>query len=174
MSSGVSRTPSGPGWSKLQAHCWATTRTISCAGGSSCFTWYQTRTAPTMMKMSQTSTSRCGIEIQRFSVLSSPVMYSAGTPSRLRKRTISQTKRPSVSTNQKPTRTKTSVKMASMSDAKVEAAGTSLSIMVLPRASEDEDEDDGDEGPHPRHGDEEGPHRELVRGVRLRHGRPGL
>ena len=41
-------------------------RTVASAGGRSCLISYQTRTAPTMMKMSQTSTSACGIVIQRF------------------------------------------------------------------------------------------------------------
>jgi hypothetical protein len=60
-----------------------------------------------------------GQVIHFFSLFSSPVMYWAGTPSRLRKRRISQKKTTSVSRNQKPTIQKISEKTKSMSAEKV-------------------------------------------------------
>src|SRR5690606_14762687 len=169
MSSAVSSTPSGPGWVKVQAHCWASTRTTCWSGavGRSCFTWYQTRTAKKTMNTSHTSTSRCGMVIQRFSLLSSPVTYWAPCPSRLRKRKSSPKKTASETISQKPTSQKISVKTKSISAAEVEAAGRMLSIM--PSSSQDEEDDDGDEAAHQRHGDQEGAPGQDVGCVVLRH-----
>ena len=57
----------------------------------------------------------CGQWTHCFSWWSSPVMYWALTPSRLRKRTISQKNTPRTAMNQKPTIQKTREKTKSMS-----------------------------------------------------------
>ena len=67
------------------------------------------------MITSKASTAMCGQWTHCFSSCSSPVMYWALTPCRLRKRRISQKKTPSVARNQTPTIQKTSEKMKSMS-----------------------------------------------------------
>ena len=87
----------------------------SSAGGSVCLTFTHTCTAATMMTTSHTRISVCGMLIQRLRCFSLPVMYCAFTPSRARKRQISQKNIPSAARNQKPTRTVTSTMSSSTS-----------------------------------------------------------
>ncbi|MBW2294974.1 MAG: hypothetical protein JRG94_22085 [Deltaproteobacteria bacterium] len=67
--------------------------------------------------MSQNRTRKWGIVIHRLCSANSPVMYSAFTPSFLRKRKISQKKTASLRMNQKPTSQKIRSMMKSMSPA---------------------------------------------------------
>src|SRR5262245_11792295 len=172
MSSAVSSFPSGPGCTKLQAHCCPTTRTVSCACGSSCLTWYQTRTAATRMITSNTSTAMCGQVTHLCSLRSSPVMYWAGTPSFLRKRTINPKNTSAVARNQAPTTQKMRDQTKSMSPAKVEPDGTRNQVSIRWNTdrppSEDEQEDHEDEGADERHREQEAARRQLVGRVGLR------
>src|SRR5690606_28995535 len=130
----------------------------------------QTRTAKKTMNTSHTSTSRCGIVIQRFSLLSSPVTYWARWPGDfLRKRRISQKNTASERMNQKPTSQKISEKTKSMSPEKVAEEGTRRSITTISSESEDEEEDDDDEAAGEADGDQERPPGQILGCVLLGH-----
>src|SRR5438552_512992 len=161
MSSGVSSLPSGPAWTKVQAHCCPITRTCSSAGGMVCLTATHTRIAATMITASHRITRMWGMLIQRLRCSSVPVMYCARTPSRARKRKMSQKNMPWAAKNHTPTSTVTSQIRPSISPAKLPAPGTPI-MSVSSAGLQDEQHDRAHEQHGAHNGDDEGPARHLL------------